>query len=48
MKRITLTPSEFYTFKELANQIKLFFTHFVSNGFVIVDADESTLNGLGY
>jgi hypothetical protein len=48
MKRITLTPSEFYTFKELANQIKLFFTHFVSKGYVIVDADEQALNGLGY
>jgi hypothetical protein len=48
MKRITLTPSEFYTFKTLANQIKLFFTHFVSQGHVIVDADEQILNGLGY
>lgn len=48
MKRITLTPSEFYTFKELANQIKLIFTFAVSGGYIIVDASESVLDGLGY
>jgi hypothetical protein len=48
MKRLTLTPSEFYTFKNLANSISLKFTYFVSNGWIFIQADEPSLINLGY
>jgi hypothetical protein len=48
MKRVTLTPSEFYTFKNLANCISLKFTYFVNKGWIFIDADELSLSNLGY
>lgn len=48
MKTITLTPTEFYQFKELANKLRIWFTINVINGFVFVEADAQILEELGY
>lgn len=48
MKTITLTPTEFYQFKELANKLRIWFTINVANGFVQVEANADVLEQLGY
>lgn len=48
MKTITLTPTEFYTFKDLAQKFKFIFTCTVASGFVIVEADAQILEYLGF
>jgi hypothetical protein len=48
MKTITLTPTEFLTFKALANKISLFFDYYISKGRVVIDADAQLLNEIGY
>ena len=48
MKTISLTAKEFILFKELANQIELFFTHHVSKGEIYIEANELILDLLGY
>jgi hypothetical protein len=48
MKTISLTAKEFLLFKELANQIQLFFTHHVSKGEIFIEANELVLDMLGY
>lgn len=48
MKTITLTPQEFYQFKELANKLRIWFTINVINGFVHVQADAQLLEKIGY
>lgn len=48
MKTISLTAKEFLLFKELANQLKILFTHRVLKGEIFVEADELSLDKLGY
>lgn len=48
MKTITLTPKEFVLFKALANRMQLIFMYYVSGGIVHVEADITSLEGLGY
>jgi hypothetical protein len=48
MKTITLTPQEFYNFKELANKFHFAFTCITSSGFVTVEADINILEYLGF
>lgn len=48
MKTITLTPQEFYEFKELAKKFRIWFNINVINGFVHVEADAQLLEQLGY
>jgi hypothetical protein len=48
MKTITLTPTEFYQFKELAHKFRIWFTINVANGFVHVEANAELLEQLGY
>jgi hypothetical protein len=48
MKTITLTPQEFYAFKELAHKFRIWFTINVANGFVQVEANADVLEKLGY
>lgn len=48
MKKITLTPVEFFTFRTLANQLKIMFEHVVSGGYVTVEAEAASLERLGY
>jgi hypothetical protein len=45
MKTITLTPTEFYSFKQLA---KFFFDMYVKSGFVHITANADELEALGY
>ena len=48
MKTVTLTPIEFYTFKEIAQKFHVMFTCIVASGFVHVEADAEMLDYLGY
>jgi hypothetical protein len=48
MKTITLTPNEFYLFKELAQKFHILFTCSVASGFVFVEADAEILSNLGF
>jgi hypothetical protein len=48
MKTITLTPKDFVLFQTLANRMELIFTYYVSGGNVHVEADITSLEGLGY
>lgn len=48
MKTITLTATEFYLFKELAQKFHIMFTCSVASGFVFVEADAKVLDYLGY
>jgi hypothetical protein len=48
MKTITLTATEFYLFKELAQKFHILFTCSVASGFVFVEADAKMLDYLGY
>ena len=48
MKTITLTPIEFYTFKDVAKKFHVMFTCIVASGFVHVEADAQMLEYLGY
>lgn len=48
MKTITLTPNEFYQFKELAQKFRILFTCLVQSGFVHVEAEAEMLEKLGY
>jgi hypothetical protein len=45
MKTISLTPTEFVSFKQLAT---FFFDLYVKGGFVHVTADAESLDKLGY
>lgn len=48
MKTITLTPNEFYQFKELAQKFKIMFTCTIAMGMIHVEADINILEKLGY
>ena len=48
MKTITLTATEFYLFKELAQKFHILFTCSVASGFVFVEADAEILSNLGF
>jgi len=49
MKTITFTtPREFALFKALANRLQILFMYSVSHGIITVEADASSLEGLGY
>lgn len=48
MKKITLTTTEFYQFKELAEKFKIVFNCIVASGFIIVEADAQMLEYLGF
>lgn len=48
MKTITLTATEFYLFKELAQKFHIMFTCSIASGFVFVEADAKILDYLGY
>lgn len=48
MKTITLTATEFYLFKELAQKFRIMFTCSVASGFVSVEANADLLEKLGY
>lgn len=48
MKTITLTPIEFYQFKELAQKFHIFFNCTISSGYVHVEADVKMLEYLGF
>jgi hypothetical protein len=45
MKTVSLTPTEFVSFKQLAT---FFFDLYVKGGFVYVTADAESLDKLGY
>lgn len=45
MRTITLTPQEFYSFKQVAT---FMFDLYVKQGFVFVTADSDSLDELGY
>jgi len=45
MRTITLTPTEFYSFKQLAS---FWFDMYVKSGFVHITADADMLDGIGY
>ena len=45
MKTVTLTPAEFYSFKQLAN---FFFDMYVKSGFIFITADADQLEKIGY
>jgi hypothetical protein len=45
MKQVTLTPKEFYVFRELAT---FFFDLVINKGSVTVVAEQSHLENLGY
>jgi len=48
MKTVQLTPKEFVLFQMLANNLELIFMYYVSGGIVHIEADASSLEGLGY
>jgi hypothetical protein len=49
MKTITFTtPREFALFKALANRLQILFMYSVDHGIITVEADASSLEGLGY
>lgn len=48
MKTIQLSPTEFVSFKALANQLQILFMYWVSQGVVHVEADAASLYELGY
>ncbi len=45
MRTITLTPTEFYSFKQVAN---FFFDMYIKAGFVHITASADQLEALGY
>jgi len=45
MRTITLTPTEFYSFKQLAS---FWFDMYVKSGFVHITADADQLDQIGY
>lgn len=45
MRTITMTPSEFVSFKQLAT---FFFDIYVKGGFVFITANADALDALGY
>lgn len=45
MRTITLTPTEFYSFKQLAS---FWFDLYIKGGFVFITANTDELNKLGY
>jgi hypothetical protein len=49
MKTITFdSPREFALFKALANRLHILFMYSVDHGVITVEADASSLEGLGY
>lgn len=48
MKTIELQPTQFYLFKQRANEIKLWFDYKITKGIVFITADEILLEKLGY
>jgi hypothetical protein len=48
MRTIELMPTEFVHFKQLANDIRLWFLYNISGGIVFVEADSIILESLGY
>lgn len=48
MRTITLLPTEFVHFKELANNIHLWFTYKLFNSMYFIEADDVILESLGY
>jgi hypothetical protein len=48
MKTIQLTAREFALFKALANRLQIIFMYSVDHGTILVEADASSLEGLGY
>jgi len=47
-KTIELRPTQFYQFKQKANEIKLWFEYVMVKGIYYVTADENKLQNLGY
>lgn len=45
MRTITLTPTEFYSFKQVAT---FFFDLYIKQGFVFVTANADHLDSIGY
>ena len=45
MKQVTLTLSEFYSFKQMATFV---YDYFVKSGFVFIEANADDLSQLGY
>lgn len=45
MKQVTLTLSEFYSFRQIATFV---YNYFVKSGFVFIEADADDLLQLGY
>ena len=45
MRTISLTPTEFYSFKQIAT---FFFDLYVKQGFVHITADADMLDSIGY
>lgn len=48
MKKIELTPLEYYNFIELAKKYKILYTYAVVLGIVIIEANVELLEMLGY
>lgn len=48
MKKIELTTSEFYNFKELAQKYSITYNFAVSLGIVTIEANQQILEMLGY
>ena len=48
MRKITLKPTEFFRFREMAQKIRLFFDSEFVKGMYIVEADSERLEQLGY
>ena len=48
MRTIELKPADFVHFKQLANDIRLWFLYNISGGIVFVEADSIILESLGY
>ncbi len=45
MKKISLTPTEFCLFRQIANFL---YTYAVSSGIILIEADAKLLENLGY
>lgn len=48
MRTVEMQPTQFYLFKQKANDIRLWFDYTISKGIVSVTADEILLRKLGY